>query len=98
MTERIAKSRRLSSKNQADVCARWLLRVRQNYSKRRISTGRMRDAERAGKSVAAMLMKSAAAAIHIASSEFAWNGTYGIAYTSGFSGINRHLFAIPANV
>ena len=49
--------------------------IGKRYSKRRISTGKMRDAERAGKIVAAMLMKSAAAAIQIASSAFAWNGT-----------------------
>ena len=49
--------------------------IGQRYSKRRISTGKMRAAERAGKIVAAMLIISAAAAIHMASSAFAWNGT-----------------------
>lgn len=44
--------------------------ARQDYSNRRISTGKMRDAERAGKIVAAMLMNSAAAEIQIASSAF----------------------------
>src|SRR5580700_9979937 len=64
-----------------------------DHSKRRICTGKIFAAERAGTIVAAMLMRSAAAAIHNASIAFAWNGTYGIAYTSEFSGINRHLSA-----
>jgi len=45
------------------------------YSNLRISTGRMRAAERAGRIVAATLMASAAAAIQIASKPFARNGT-----------------------
>lgn len=40
------------------------------HSYRRISIGRMREAARAGKSVAATLMKSAAAAIQSASKPF----------------------------
>jgi hypothetical protein len=50
-------------------------KAKESYSKRRISTGKMRVAERAGKIVAAMLINSAAAAIHMASSAFAWKGT-----------------------
>jgi hypothetical protein len=75
MADSVAKSRELSAENAAEACGWACQRARQNYSKRRISTGRMRDAERAGKSVAATLMNSAAAAIQIASDEFAWNGT-----------------------
>lgn len=45
--------------------------VIQPYSNRRISTGRMRAAERAGTTVAAMLMASAAAAIQSASKALA---------------------------
>jgi len=41
------------------------------YSKRKISTGRMFDADRAGKIVAATLIASAAAVIQIASVPFA---------------------------
>jgi len=50
-----------------------------NYSKRRICTGKIFAAARAGTIVAAMLMANAAAAIHTESSALAWNGTYGIA-------------------
>jgi hypothetical protein len=45
------------------------------YSYRRISTGKMREAARAGISVAATLIASAAAAIQMASKKLAWNGT-----------------------
>ena len=41
------------------------------YSNRKISTGRILDAERAGSTVAAMLIASAAAAIHKASNPLA---------------------------
>jgi hypothetical protein len=41
------------------------------YSNRKISTGRILDAERAGRTVAAMLIASAAAAIHKASNPLA---------------------------
>jgi hypothetical protein len=47
------------------------------YSYRRISTGRMREAARAGINVAPTLIASAAAAIHTASRALAWNGTNG---------------------
>ena len=53
--------------------------VSANYSKRRICTGKIFAAARAGTIVAAMLMANAAPAIHTESSAFAWNGTYGIA-------------------
>jgi len=45
------------------------------YSNLRISTGRMRAADRAGSKVAPMLIASAAAAIHSESNPFAWKGT-----------------------
>jgi len=45
------------------------------YSYRRISTGKIREAARAGISVAATLMARAAAAIHMPSSTLVWNGT-----------------------
>ena len=46
-----------------------------HYSYRKISTGKIREAARAGISVAAALMARAAAAIHIPSSALVWNGT-----------------------
>src|SRR5579863_4425341 len=49
---------KMSRENEVGACARWPQNAQRNHSKRRISTGRMRDAERAGKSVAAMLMNS----------------------------------------
>jgi hypothetical protein len=45
------------------------------HSKRRISTGRIRAAARAGRSVAATQIATAAAAIQTASSPLEWNGT-----------------------
>ena len=48
-----------------------LPRALTRYSNRKISTGRILDAERAGNTVAAMLMASAAAAIHKASNPLA---------------------------
>jgi hypothetical protein len=47
------------------------------YSYRRISTGCMRAADRAGTIVDAALISNAAADIHSASAAFGWNGTYG---------------------
>lgn|GEM_PF-3820572 len=63
-------------------CGRYFQRIRQpssrmspqgldNYSKRKICTGRIFAAERAGSTVAAMLIASAAAAIHNASNPLA---------------------------
>jgi hypothetical protein len=46
-----------------------------SHSNLKISTGKIRDADRAGTSVAARLIASAAAAIHNASTPFARKGT-----------------------
>jgi hypothetical protein len=48
---------------------------RGDHSKRRISTGNIRAAARAGRSVAATQIATAAAAIQTASSPLEWNGT-----------------------
>jgi hypothetical protein len=72
---RIAKSTSLARNFAIGCGSKTAPYAKDDYSKRRISTGRMRDAERAGKIVAAMLINSAAAAIQIASSAFVWNGT-----------------------
>src|SRR6185437_2479052 len=77
-----------------DILVLWCQSRQSGYSKRRISTGRIRAADHAGTIVAAMQIAKAAAAIQIASSAFAWNGTYGMAYTSGFRGINLQRLAI----
>src|SRR2546422_7959733 len=61
----------------------------QPHSYRRISTGKIRAAERAGISVAPMLMAMAAAAIHTASRALGLKGTNGTAYTCGSREIGR---------